>query len=103
MDGANMQIERTQPLEASRVPAVAALKRLYELWAFYRDFHEGYLADPAAALASSGLDVDPRAASLVLLHRFPEGGDGPLPETFVWYRDFVMRTSRCRASILAIS
>lgn len=89
MDGANMQIERTQPLEASRVPAVAALKRLFELWAFYRDFHDGYLADPAAALASSGLDVDPRAASLVLLHRFPEGGVGPLPETFVWYRDFV--------------
>ena len=77
-----------RPLDPSRAPAVAALKRLFERWGFDREFHDAYLADPAGALATTGLDVDPRAASLVLLRRLPEGDDGELPETFVWYRDF---------------
>ena len=77
------------PLELSRVHAVATLKRLFEYWAFDWDFHNAYLADPAGALASCGLDVGARAASLVLLRRLPEGDGGELPETFVWYRDFV--------------
>lgn len=77
------------PLDPSRVSAVAALKRLFEFWGFDREFHDAYLADPASVLAASGLDVDPRAASLVLLRRLPEGDDGDLPKTFEWYRDFV--------------
>ena len=77
-----------KPPDPSRAPAVAALKRLFERWGFDHEFHDAYLADPAGALATTGLDVDPRAASLVLLRRLPEGDDGELPETFVWYRDF---------------
>lgn len=77
------------PLDPARLPQVAALKRLFELWTLDPRFHEAYLADPASALATTGLDVDPRAASLTLLHRFPEGDTGEIPESFAWYRDFV--------------
>lgn len=80
--------EQPKLLDSTRVHAVAALKRLFEFWGFDREFHDAYLADPTSALATTGLDVDPRAASLVLLRRLPEGDDGDLPETFVWFRDF---------------
>ena len=70
---------------------VAALNRLLVLWVLDGKFHDAYLAEPERALADTGLDVDPRAASLILLGRLPEGSDGQdeLPESFVWYRDFI--------------
>ncbi|MBR3225448.1 MAG: radical SAM family RiPP maturation amino acid epimerase [Atopobiaceae bacterium] len=81
------EFEGTVTLEPSRVPHVAALKRLFELWALDKEFHDAYRSDPAGALASTGLNVDPRAGALVLLGQLPEDG-GELPETFTWYRDF---------------
>ena len=82
------EFEKTVALEPSRVPHVAALKRLFELWALDQGFHDAYLSDSEAALAGSGLDVDPRAALLVLFRELPEDA-GELPETFTWYRDLV--------------
>ena len=82
------EYESAVALEPSRVPHVAALKRLFELWALDREFHDAYLSDPEGALAGTGLDVDARAASLVLFLELPEDA-GELPETFTWYRDFV--------------
>ncbi len=81
-DGAEVMI-----LEPERIPQVAALKRVFELWAMDRGFHDAYLADPARALAATGLDVDPEAVRTVLLRTLPEGAAGwddadRLPETF---------------------
>ena len=91
--------------EPSRRPQVAALKRIHELWMMDRGFHDEYLANPDHAIAGTGLDVDPRAVSLLLLGRLPEGEadwgnpDG-LPETFVWYQELmegrVKRNMRAR-------
>lgn len=93
-------------LEPSRRPQVAALKRLFELWVMDQTFHDAYLRDPDAALASTGLDVDPRAAWLVLLRTLPEGVSSwndvdKLPESFNWWRDFV--EGRARRNVLAAS
>ncbi|MBE6478934.1 MAG: hypothetical protein E7Z98_00260 [Olsenella sp.] len=73
--------------DAERIPHVAALKRIFELWVMDRGFHDAYLADPARALAATGLDVDPEAVRTVLLRTLPEGAAGwddadRLPETF---------------------
>lgn len=91
-------------LEPSRCPQVAALKRLFEFWVMDRDFHDAYLANPEGALVATGLDVDPAAAKLLLTRVLPEGVNSwndtdKLPETFVWYRDFV--EGRARKSALA--
>lgn len=90
--------------DAERIPQVAALKRVFELWAMDRGFHDAYLADSARALAATGLDVDPEAVRTVLLRTLPEGAAGwddadRLPETFTWYREYV--EGRARGNVLA--
>lgn len=80
--------------EPSRRPQVAALKRIHELWMMDQEFHDAYLADPAHALAGTGLAVDPCAVSLLLMRGLPDGAEAPsasdkLPKTFVWYQEFV--------------
>lgn len=80
------------PIEPWKRTQIATLKRVFEHWTLDRAFHDAYLADPARALAGTGLDVDPRAVAL-LLRRGQQGspGDdgGDLPESFVWYRDLI--------------
>jgi len=78
-------------IEPSHRDAVAALKRVWELWTLDQVFHEAYLDDPERALVATGLDVDPVAVSLILLGRTPAGKDKPddLTQSFVWYREFV--------------
>ena len=88
------ELERTVPLEPSHVSHVAALKRLFELWALDQEFHDAYLSDPEAALANSGLDVDARAASLVQKY-------APMSAIPVWSRTVFaisLRPTRLTAS-----
>ena len=61
---------------AERIPHVAALKHIFELWVMDWDFHDAYLADPERALARAGLDVDPEAVRLLLLRTLPEDASG---------------------------
>ena len=95
--------------EPSRRPQVAALKRIHELWMMDQAFHDAYRANPARALAGTGLAVDPCAASILLMRRLPDGEEVPsasdeLPETFVWYQAFlegrVRNMQRARVSNL---
>lgn len=71
-------------------PQIAALKRVFELWVLDKSFHDAFLADPASALADTGLDVDLRAASFLLLG-IPEDVDvqTELPESLAWFRDLM--------------
>lgn len=81
--------------EPARRRQVAALKRLLELWVLDGGFHDAFSADPAGALARSGVDVDLRAASILLLGMPEDGGDrAGLPESLVWYRDLIERRIR---------
>lgn len=84
--------------DKSHLPQVAALKRVFELWMLDRDFHDAYLADPVHALEGTGLEVDQHAVSLLLLGgaREARGSDplAELPETYVWYRDYVAERYR---------
>ena len=73
---------------------VAALKRVFDLWALDSEFHDAYLDDPSHVLAKTGLNVDPRAVALLLLRGLPDGDDrraalDALPETYIWFADLM--------------
>lgn len=74
--------------EPKRRPKVAALKRLFELWVLDRGFHDAFIDDPEAALAATGLDVDLRSATILLLGISKDPSpEEDLPEGLVWYQE----------------
>lgn len=82
--------ERNVLCEPSRRPQVAVLKRVFEHWSLDRAFHDAYLENPEAALASTGLDADPVAVYGLLMRRLPDGID-ECPESLDWYSEFIQR------------
>ena len=77
--------------DSRRRSQVAALKRVFELWGLDSRFREAYLSDPDHALEATGLEVDPRAVSLLLLREAPDSEGEEPPESLVWYEDFAMK------------
>lgn len=77
--------------DSRRRSQVAALKRIFELWGLDSRFREAYLTDPDRALATTGLEVDPRAVSLMLLGKASGSKGEEPPESLVWYEEFVTK------------